>query len=367
MNFDFSGDQKALGEQLRRALDKASPLGETRRVMMEREPYSRAAWTVLAEAGALGAAIPEAYGGVGAGPLEVCIAAYELGFALASTAYASSFQCSSALLRWGSDLQKEKWLPALASGAAIGTVAFSENGAGIEASAISTVVREGKLYGAKQAVLDAMSADVAVVSALQDGKPLLCVVDLHSVGVTRVPHDCIDPTRPSGDLVFEDAPCSVLQNTGFSSAQEILNLGAVVLAFEQIGAAERALFMARDYALVRKAFGQQIGAYQGIKHKLADMYVKIETARVHAYWGAWAISTNAAELPLAAAGARVMATEALDSAAKENVQVHGGIGFTWEHDCHLFYKRSRAYALALGPALRWKEQIMRQLERANVS
>ena len=144
----------------------------------------------------------------------------------------------------GLDLQKSG-LPALASGAAIGTVAFSENGAGIEASAISTVVREGKLYGAKQAVLDAMSADVAVVSALQDGKPLLCVVDLHSVGVTRVPHDCIDPTRPSGDLVFEDAPCSVLQNTGFSSAQEILNLGAVVLAFEQIGAAERVVHGAR--------------------------------------------------------------------------------------------------------------------------
>ncbi len=363
MNFDFSDDQKALGEQVRRALSKTSPLGETRRVLNERAAYSRPAWDMLAELGVLGAAVPESEG-AGLGPLEVCVVAYELGYALAATAYVSSFQCASALDRWGEAAQREKWLPALASGGAIGAAALSEAGA---SGGKPTEIRGGKLFGCKRAVLDAGAADVAVVSALEQGEPVLSLVELDASGVTRAQHACIDPTRPSADLVFEGAPCAVLRRTKSQAAAWLRDVGAVVLAFEQIGAAERAMYSARDYALARKAFGQQIGAFQGIKHSLADMYVKIETARVHAYWGAWAFATDAAELPLAAAGARIMATEAFEYAAKQNVHVHGGIGFTWDHDCQLFYKRARTYALALGSSLRWKEQAMRQLESGIVS
>ena len=140
-----------------------------------------------------------------------------------------------------------------------------------------------------------------------------------------------------------------------------------VLAFEQTGGAERCLEMAKDYALNRYAFGRTIAGYQAIKHKLADMYVKNEVARSNAYYGAWALNTGAAELPLAAAGARVAATEAFWFASKENIQVHGGMGFTWEVDAHLYYRRSKQLALVAGAAPRWKERLVSQLERRNAA
>jgi alkylation response protein AidB-like acyl-CoA dehydrogenase len=136
-------------------------------------------------------------------------------------------------------------------------------------------------------------------------------------------------------------------------------------AFEQIGGADSCLAMAKDYATQRYAFGRLIGSYQAIKHKLADMYVNTELARSNAYYGAWALSTNARELPLAAAAARVSATQAFDYAAKENIQTHGGVGFTWEYDCHFYYKRSRELGLNLGPQRAWKDKLVSALETSN--
>jgi alkylation response protein AidB-like acyl-CoA dehydrogenase len=147
----------------------------------------------------------------------------------------------------------------------------------------------------------------------------------------------------------------------------VFDRAAVLLAFEQCGGADRCLEMAKAYALERYAFGRPIASYQAIKHKLADIYVKNELARSNSYYGAWALNTGAAELPLAAAAARIAASEAFWFAAKENIQTHGGIGFTWEMDCHLFYKRSRQLALVAGAPRAWKERLVSHLERRNVA
>jgi acyl-CoA dehydrogenase len=140
---------------------------------------------------------------------------------------------------------------------------------------------------------------------------------------------------------------------------------AVLFAFEQVGGAQRSLEMARDYALERYAFGRPIGSFQAIKHKLADVYVATELARSNAYYGAWALARNAPELPLAAAAARVSANEAFFLAAKENIQVHGGMGYTWEFDCHLYYRRAKLLSLAVGSSRLWKDRLITQLETAN--
>src|ERR1700736_2532019 len=150
-------------------------------------------------------------------------------------------------------------------------------------------------------------------------------------------------------------------------AESLLQRAAVLLAFEQIGGADRALEMAKDYALGRYAFGRPIGSYQAIKHKLADMYVKNELARSNAYYGAWALESSTADLPLAASAARVAASEAFWFAAKENLQTHGGMGFTWEVDCHLYYRRSRQLALVAGAPKLWKERLVSQLERRDAA
>jgi alkylation response protein AidB-like acyl-CoA dehydrogenase len=149
--------------------------------------------------------------------------------------------------------------------------------------------------------------------------------------------------------------------------QNILNRAAILFAFEQVGGAQVALDEAKKYSIERYAFGKPIGSFQALKHKMADMYVKNELAKSNAYYGAWALSTDSMELPVAAAGARVSATEAFHYASKENIQIHGGVGFTWEYDCHLFYRRSKLLSLNLGSIRKWKENLISNLEKRNIT
>jgi alkylation response protein AidB-like acyl-CoA dehydrogenase len=174
----------------------------------------------------------------------------------------------------------------------------------------------------------------------------------------------VDPTRSHGRIVLDGAPGEPLGGAGqgWALVERLLDRAAVLVAFEQIGGAQAALEMAREYALGRFAFGRQIASFQAIKHKLADMYVGVELARSNTYYGAWALNTDAAELPVAAAAARVAASEAYYQAAKENIQVHGGMGFTWEFDCHLHYRRAKLTGLVLGSARRWKDLLVSRLE-----
>ena len=237
---------------------------------------------------------------------------------------------------------------------------------------IRVTFRSGKLSGRKIAVVDEMAAEFAIVLARSSDEPgerglSLAIVDLKTAGVVRRAEDCIDPSRKHAEIAFEDASAEPLgePGQGWSLTRAVLDRAAVLTAFEQIGGADVSLALATEYAKTRYAFARPIGSYQAIKHKLADMYLNNELARSNAYYGAWALSVHARELPLAAAAARVSATQAFDYAAKEMIQIYGGIGFTWEADCHLYYKRSRELALSLGAQRSWKERLVSQLEASN--
>jgi alkylation response protein AidB-like acyl-CoA dehydrogenase len=210
-----------------------------------------------------------------------------------------------------------------------------------------------------------MIAHVAIVVARNGERVELQLVDLSTAGVTRARIDSIDPTRGHAALSFDGAPAERLgdRGHGMSMLETILQRAAVPTAFEQVAGAEAALEMARHYALERHAFGRQIGSFQAIKHKLADMFVNNTLARSNSYYAAWALATGATELPIAAACARVSACKAFDHAAQENIQVHGGSGFTWQLDCHLYYRRARDLSLILGSPRAWRERIVSGVER----
>jgi alkylation response protein AidB-like acyl-CoA dehydrogenase len=370
MNFDFSDDQKFLKAEARRFLDANCPPGRVRGVLDdEAMGYDEALWKAVAAQGWLGAAIPEEYGGLGLGHLELCVIAEELGRAVAPIPFASTVYClAEAVMLAGSDAQKRELLPRIAAGEVIGCVATSEGPGVLSAGALQASAAGGKLSGTKLPVTDGDIATHALALAKEGGKASLFLVDLSS-GVTRETLKTLDPTRDAARLIFDGAPAERLGGAGegFALLEQVMDRAAVLLAFEQCGGADRCLEMAKAYALERYAFGRVIASYQAIKHKLADIYIKNELARSNAYYGAWALNTNAPELPVAASAARIAASEAYWFAAKENIQTHGGIGFTWEMDCHLYYRRSRQLGLVAGAPRVWKERLVSHLERRNAA
>jgi len=370
VNFDFSDDQKQLGREARRFLTDRSSSAAVRAILEGPEPFDRALWKGLGEMGFLGAVIPEEFGGLGAGYLELCVIAEELGRALAPVPVSSSiYLATEFLLTAGSQAQKAVWLPTLASGKVIGTFAFAEVPGRVTPRTISAVVSAGKLTGVKTPVPDGDVADIAIVAARSGSGAAeagvgLYLVDLNGPGVSRQTVESIDPTRGQAKLTFEAAPVEPLGG-GWQTISHVLDCAAVLVAFEQVGGADRALEMARDYALERFAFGRQIGSFQAVKHILADMYVSATLARSNAYYGAWALSTGSSELAQAAATARVSATQAFQHCAKNNIQVHGGMGFTWAFDCHLYYRRSNGLALGLGSQSTWEDLLIERLRGRN--
>jgi len=375
VNFEFSAEQKELQDQARKFLAEKCPPRVVRNVLEGKDSYDRDLWKALAGMGFLGVSIPEKFGGAGAGYLELCVIAEEIGRALAPVPFASTVcLAAEALLIAGSEAQKQKWLPAIASGEAIGTLALFEGSGNPSANAIKLAASGGVLNGVKKPVPDGAIADFAIVAARtgssgRESDIGLFLVDMKAGGVDAKPIDNIDPSRGQAELTFRDCKAELLgpADEGWSLLLHLLDRAAVLIAFEQIGGADRALEMARDYALDRIAFGRPIGSFQAIKHMLADMYVSATLARSNSYFGAWALSTNAGELPEAAATARVSATQAFQLCAKNNIQVHGGMGFTWEFDCHLYYRRSNALALALGSQSFWEDELIERLRRKNAA
>ena len=368
MNFAFSDEQQALRDQARKFLsDRAAP-ARVRRILESDEPFDRELWRGMGELAWTGTAIPESYGGAGFGYLELCVLAEELGRSLAPTPFSSSvYLATEALLLAGSAAQKRRWLPGLALGETIGCFALAEGPRAPHPGNLETVAHGGRLTGAKLPVADGDVADVAVVAARSDVDATaasLYLVPLDGAGVTRARVDTVDPTRSHARLAFAGAAAEPLgePGAGWALVERLLDRAAVLFAFEQVGGAQAALDMARDYALGRFAFGRPIGSFQAIKHKLADVYVALELARSNAYYGAWALSTDAPALPVAAATARVAASEAFYLAAKENIQTHGGMGFTWEFDCHMYYRRAKLLALTIGSTPRWKDRLIARLE-----
>ncbi|WP_398470184.1 acyl-CoA dehydrogenase family protein [Tardiphaga sp.] len=375
MNFDFSDDQKQLRDEARRFLTEKSPPKAVRAVIDGKEPYDRELWKGLADMGFLGVAIPEAYGGSGAGHLELCVIAEEMGRALAPVPFSSTvYLAAEALLLAGSDAQKQKWLPVIAQGHAIGTLALFEGAGNPSPKSIKLTAANGVLNGTKKPVADGAIADFAIVAARtastgRDSDIALFLVDLTSEGVEAKALTSIDPSRNQAEISFTNVKAEPLgaANEGWSILSQVLDRAAVLVGFEQVGGSDRALEMGRDYALDRIAFGRQIGSFQAVKHMLADMYVSATLARSNCYYGAWALSTNAAELPEAAAAARISATQAFQHCSKNNIQVHGGMGFTWEFDCHLYYRRSNALAVGLGSLSYWEDQLIERMRQKNAA
>jgi len=375
MNFDFSDDQKQLRDQARKFLsEKCSP--KAVRVVLEgKAPYDKELWKGLAEMGFLGVAIPEEFGGAGAGHLELCVIAEEIGRALAPVPFSSTvYLAVEALLIAGSVAQKQKWLPAIASGEAIGTLALFEGKGNPSPQAVKLTASAGVLNGVKKPVADGAIADFAIVagrtgSSGRESDVSLFLVDMKSGGVEARSLTNIDPSRGQAELIFKNCKAEPLGTAGegWSIISQVLDRAAVLMAFEQVGGADRALEMGRDYALDRIAFGRPIGSFQAIKHMLADMYVSATLARSNCYYGAWALSTNASELPEAAAAARISATQAFQHCAKNNIQVHGGMGFTWEFDCHMYYRHANASALSLGSLSYWEDVLIDRMRKKNAA
>ena len=383
MNFDFSDEQQELRRQAQRLLGTGCARARTQ--VTASASFDAALWRQAVEMGWTAAAVPEAQGGLGLGVLELCVLAEECGRALAPLPFAASvLQATQALSitqsTWPNDAAAAQWLPLLAAGEVVATVALVEPGGRLWSDAPQARVQGGRLTGTKSPVAQAAGADLAIVSARsdEDGDSFgLWLVDLRGGGTGDEAGSRSDIHRPSihsldlvnrhGGLRFDGAPAQRLgpPGAGPELLRRLIDSTAVLMAFEQLGSAEAALAMALAYVRQRKAFGREIASYQAVKHRLADMYVKNQLARSHAYYGAWALSTGAAELPLAAAGARLAALDAQTFATEENVQLHGGIGFTWECDAQLYYRRTRAQAIALGGRAHWAQRLVAMLARVD--
>ena len=368
MNFDFSDEQKLLADYARKFLKERCGTDVVRRILDGEEPFDRELWRGLVGLDWPATAVPESYGGIGFGYLELCVTAQELGRALAPVPFSSSvYLATEAFLLAGTESQRESYLTGLSRGELIGTLAVAEGRYTTTPETMSCEVRDGKLYGLKTPVPDGDVADFAVVAAKtssdNEQTVSLVVVDLCDPGVSRAPVSTVDPTRSHARIVFDAAVAVPLgaNAAGWRLLEKLFDRAAVLQAFEQLGGADACLEMAQEYAKKRYAFGRPIGSFQAIKHKLADAFIKNELARSNCFFAAWALSSDAPELPVAAAAARISATDAFQYAAAENIQTHGGIGFTWESDCQLFYRRSKLLSLSLGSARRWKDRLVSQL------
>ena len=368
VNFDFSEEMTQVRAEARGFLAEHAA-GSARRALEAKTGFDRPLWAEMGKLGWIGAAIPEAYGGSALGEEGLCVLAEEIGRSLAATPFASSaYLASQAVLRFGSEAQKRDYLPRMADGSAIGCFALAEGLGAPRADRVCVELRDGALHGTKHPVIDGGVAQIAIVAARHGGEIALAVVELDQPGVARVALESLDPSRDVATLAFSGARAEMLPGaSGFSAVEILLDRAAVLFAFEQIGGAQACLDMARDYALQRQAFGRPIGSFQAIKHKLADIYVAIEVARSNAYYGAWALGADAPDLTSAGAASRVAATHAYELASAENIQTHGGMGFTWEYDCHLYYRRAKHLALAIGAAPFWKDRLVGAIERRNAA
>ena len=374
MDFAFSEEQEEFRAVVRRFVEERWPTAEVRR-LADRAGFEPTVWKQMAaELGLQGLAIPEAHGGQGFGFLETGIALEELGRQLAGGPYlASAVLATQAILAAASAAQQAEWLPALAAGDLIAALAVDEPGAPPGLAGIATKSRlddkgAPRVSGAKTAVLDGQNADLLLVAArAPDGAGLsLLAVRRDAPGVTVRPVDGLDLARKHAELELDDAPATVLGAPGAAgpALERVLDLGAIAIAAEAVGAAARCLEMAVDYAKQRIQFGRPIGSFQAIQHKCAEMLLELESARSTAYWSWWVAAQEPADpgaLAEAASVAKATACDALTRAAAENVQIHGGVGFTWEFDCHLYFRRAKAAEHLLGDPIWHRARLAERL------
>jgi alkylation response protein AidB-like acyl-CoA dehydrogenase len=361
MDFAFSGEQEEFRETLARFFEEQAPITEVFRLMETPEGYDPGLWKQMGEElGLQGVHVPEAYGGQGFGFLELGLVVEEMGRALICSPYFSSVCLAvNAILNAGSDEQKQRWLPPLASGEQIGTLALLDSGDEWTAEAITLeAASDGEgvlLSGRKRLVTDGAQAGLIVVAARQPGTTgsegiTLAVVESDAPGLAVTPLETLDMTRKLADLELDGVRALPLGAPGAAGAAlaKTLDQARVCLALEDAAGAERCLNDAVAYAKQRLQFGRAIGSFQAIKHTLAEVLLEVESGKSAAYWASWVASEDREELPLAAAVAKSFCDDAFVKASDDNIHVHGGIGVTWEASPHLFAKRAKANETLLG-------------------
>ncbi|MCW1384809.1 acyl-CoA/acyl-ACP dehydrogenase [Novosphingobium sp. KCTC 2891] len=351
MDFDLSDEQKMLAEQARGLLAERTPFDRLRQLIDAGAEWDEPLWREIASMGFTGAAIPEDFGGLGMTELDLGVIQQELGRVNASVPFFSSIVLAADAIRLaGTETQKAEWLPQLASGDVIACFASAEGPGPMLGQGVALV--GGKLNGTKQPVADAGIASLAVVQ-VGDG---LALIRLDQPGVTRTRLDSFDQLRAHYRIDFNDAVAEPLPGGGVLPT--LFDRAAVQAAFEAVGGAEACLQMGVAYTMERQMFGRPLAGYQAIKHKLADVAVAIELARSNAYFAGWAAQASPHDLPGAAAAARLTAIKAFELAARENLQVHGGIGYTFEANCHFYYRRERMLAVIVGNRGFWAGRLL---------
>ena len=377
MNFTFTEEQLLLQESARQFFAGNSDSAAVRRAMNSEDGFDAAIWSRLVnDMGWAGIAVPEAYGGLGLGQLEVAIVQQETGRTLCASPFFSSVCLAiPALLAAANEAQKQHWLPLLLSGH---TAALANTGRrgqpglnGIDALLTPSADGGFTLSGEAGFVVFGHVADLLLVAARAPGSTgdsgvSLIALARDSAGLRVEKRVAMDLTRPYASLYFDQVavPASAVLGTAGQAGpalQRTLALGNIALAAEQVGSAEQCLSFTVDYAKQRVQFGRPIGSFQAVKHKLADMMVQIEAAKSAVYYAACAADEDPAQLFEAAAVAKSFASDIFAKCAGDAIQLHGGIGFTWEHDAHLYFKRARASANLLGDALYQRELIAQQL------
>ncbi|MEU3336962.1 acyl-CoA dehydrogenase family protein [Streptomyces sp. NPDC002144] len=369
MDFAFSEEQEELGRTVRAFLAATSPETEVRRLMETPEGFDRALWRRMGtELGLQGLAVPEEYGGAGCGPVEMGVVMEETGRALlCAPILSSAVLATTTLLRCADEEARKRLLPGLAAGELVATLALTEDSARWDAAGVGLTARASGgswlLTGHKTFVLDGAAADVVLtVARAADGIGVF-VVDGDAPGLTRAPLPTLDPTRRQARLEYLEVPATRLRThgDGWDLVAQVLDRAAVALAAEQVGVASRALDMAVEYAKVRHQFGRAIGSFQAVKHLLADVLLEVESARAAAHYALLAAENDAPDLPAVASLAKAFCSDACVRATADNIQVHGGIGFTWEHPAHLYLKRAKTSQLLFGDPAYHRELLAQRI------
>jgi alkylation response protein AidB-like acyl-CoA dehydrogenase len=378
MNFGFSEEQDMLRESARKFLDSACPITFVRKMMEDETGHSDELWKKLAAMGWLGLLIPANFGGMGGTFLDATVILEEMGKTLFPGPFLSSVLLgATALTGAGSTAQKKDLLPRVADGSSILALAWQERAAGEGAGDVRLAARrkgaEFMLRGEKRFVCDAGVADWLVVAARTarvSGHPergiTLFLVERGAPGLSVAALPTIDKTRRLADVSFDGVLVPRKRmlgrlHGGWPILARALEVGTAAVSVETVGVAQRALDLSVQYARERTQFGKSIGSFQAVKHKCVDMMVAVENARSLAYYAAWAVEARKRKSPLAVAMAKAYASEMGTSVAGDAIQIHGGIGFTWEHDLHLYYRRALANEVAFGAAPLHREAVAKQL------
>ena len=369
MNFAFTEEQDELRSTIRAFMEAKSSEEAVREQMETDTGYDADVWKQMAEQmGLQGLHIPEEYGGSGFGYVELGIVLEEMGRALLCAPFFSSVVlAANTLIHSGDDAAKAAHLPGIAAGTTIATLAFTEPSGRWDESGITmeaTASGDGyTLTGTKSYVLDGHTADLIIVAARTSAGVSLFAVDGGAAGLERTALATMDQTRKQARLEFSSTPATLIgaDGAGWQVLETVLDLAAVGLAAEQVGGAQLVLEMAVQYAKDRVQFGRPIGSFQAIKHKCADMLLEVESAKSAAYYGLWCASEMNEELPSVASLAKAYCSEAYFHATAENIQIHGGIGFTWEHPAHLYFKRAKSSELLFGDPTYHREVLAQRI------